>query len=67
MEQQTREFDTALSFEYDDMLSRFKSIRQNMESDLPSGQSEDRPSSKCRGRLEDAKKFSESNYLDSLA
>lgn len=65
MEQQIREYDTALSFEYDDMLSRFKSIRQNMEFDLPTGKpEEDRPASKCRGRLEDAKKFSESNYRE---
>jgi len=72
IEQQMREFDTAMSFEYEDMICRFKSLRKTMDAsfpcpaneDGPSRTKEDRPLSKCRGRLEDAKKFSETNYTD---
>ena len=72
IEQQMREFDTAMSFEYEDMICRFKSLRKTMDASLPcpanedgpSRTNEDRPLSKCRGRLEDAKKFSETNYTD---
>ena len=73
IEQQMREFDTTLSFEYEDMLSRFKAMRQTLDSDLPHSEvdsagvslsnEEERPTSKCRERLAEAKKFSETNYL----
>ena len=64
IEQQMREFDTALSFGYEDMFRRFKTLRETLDSDLPHSNEEARPSSKCRVRLEDAKKFSETNYPD---
>jgi len=63
MEQQMQEFETQLCFQYEDIFSKFKIIKTAMDSDL-SMEDEDnpRPSSKCRSRIEDAKKFSSLNY-----
>ena len=66
MEHQMREFNTVLSYEYEDMLIRFKKLRNTLDTELPEKLPENRPpsTSKCRERLIEAQRFSEKNYAE---
>ena len=60
-----REYDTLLSHEYEDMRIRFEKLRNTLDEELPrSPGGPPRSPSKCRGRLIDAKRFSEQNYAE---
>ena len=60
-----REYDTLLSHEYEDMRIRFEKMRYTLDEELPDPSiGPPRSPSKCRGRLIDAKRFSEQNYAE---